>query len=121
MSLSNRDQQPKSTYLVTYSQADPEKISSREQFAKVVVNGFNEDGKFDKVTHWACCKEKHKNGGHHYHLAIKLTGVYRWKQMKFRAMFRHKIVLHFSNFSSNFYSCNAPQFAGRKVLYKKYK
>ena len=85
--------QPASTYLVTYSQADENKITDREHFAKVVVDSFNSVGKCDKVLHWACCKESHVNGGHHYHLAIKLNGVYRWKQVKFRVMLKHKILV----------------------------
>ena len=95
--------QPKSTYLVTYSRADDTKIEGREHFARVVVDAFNHDGNREKVVHWSCCKEIHANGGHHYHLAIKLNGVYRWKQVKFRVMLKHKIVLHFSNFATGYY------------------
>lgn len=103
MSLTNRESQPKSTYLVTYSQADPEKVGTREEFAQMVVDAFNKGCQFERVLHWACCKEKHKDGGHHYHLALKLRGVYRWKKIKFAIQFRYKISVNFTSFTTGYY------------------
>ena len=100
--ISNRETQPKSTYLVTYSQADPNKIGSREEFASIVVDQFNKGGS-NRVLHWACCKEKHKDGGDHYHLALKLNGVYRWRQIKFFIQFKYKVVLNFTSFVTGYY------------------
>ena len=97
------DEGPKSTYLVTYSQAKPEKVDSREHFAEIVANAFNHGGEFNRVVQWACCKEFHQNGGAHYHLALKLDSNYRWKQVKFKIMFKHGISVHFQNFSTGYH------------------
>ncbi len=57
--------QPKFTYLVTYSRADDNKIEGREQFARVVVDAFSH-GKQGEIVRWSGCKETHAIGGHHY-------------------------------------------------------
>jgi hypothetical protein len=56
-------------YLVTYSQADLTKFSSREEFAEALVLAFSKD---NNIIQWCCCLEDHKDGGKHYHVAIKL-------------------------------------------------
>lgn len=103
MSLSTRQDQPKSTYLVTYSQADPDKVGGREEFAAIVVDAFNRGYECSRVLHWSCCKEKHEDGGHHYHLAIKLNGVYRWKRIRCHVALKYKIQLNFTSFSTGYY------------------
>ena len=95
--------QARTTYLVTYSQADTSKFPTREKFANVVVDAFNHEKKFNRVVQWACSKEKHENGGVHYHLALKLNDVYRWKQVKESVTKSHGIVIHFRNFTSGYY------------------
>ena len=55
----------RSVYLITYSKADLEIVPTRQEFAKIWVDGFGR--RF--VTHWACCLEKHQDEEkEHYHL-----------------------------------------------------
>ena len=49
-------------YLVTYSQADMGKFPSRESFCEMIETEFNREKGHVKVSHWACCKEEHKQG-----------------------------------------------------------
>ena len=95
--------QARSTYLITYSQADLEKVPSRQDFAQILVDAFNQHNKFNRVTQWACSKERHKNGGYHYHMALKLNGIYRWCQVKKDITEKHGIVVNFTKFTSGYY------------------
>ena len=71
-----RDHQARTVYLVTFSQADVEKVGYRKAFANIVTGAFNHNKLFNCVKHWCCAKERHRERGHHHHLALKLTGVY---------------------------------------------
>ena len=94
--------QARGTYLVTYSQADLENFPSRETFAECAVEQFNNsnsstgDASFQAVLHYACCMEEHENAGKHYHLALKLRVLRRWKAIKTALQKKHGIVVHFS-------------------------
>lgn len=67
------------TYLVTYSQANLAKSPTRKRFGKCSIKKtFNASRGKVKVTHWACYLENHKDGGQHYHVALKLSGPKRW-------------------------------------------
>ena len=55
-----------------------------------------------KVSHWACCRELHQDGGFHYHCAVKLTGNKKWISVKTRLTENHNIVVNFSD-KHNFY------------------
>ena len=90
-----------SVYLITYSQADLSRLPTREKFATDVVNAFNE-GKV-KVKSWVCCREAHKEGGLHYHLAIKLGRAKRWKSIKNRLVAEHGIVMNFLSRHDTYY------------------
>lgn len=92
----------RSVYLITYSQADMERFPTREGFAKSVVDMFNE-GRV-KVESWVCCRESHKDGGKHYHLAIKLTAPKRWALIKTRLIKQLDISVHFSSSHDLYYS-----------------
>ena len=93
------------TYLVTYSRADTNRFSSRKEFGKIVKAAFNSGPDNDKVLHWACCVEDHKDGiNKHYHVAIKLSDVKRWKKVKDTVTNTHGVVLHFSEKRYNYYS-----------------
>ena len=98
--------QARRTYLITYSQADLEKVPTRKRFAEIVVDAFLEGGEQQKAKpiHWACCQEEHADGGKHYHLCIKLTQPKRWKSVKSHLAVYNKIVVHFSSAHDNYYS-----------------
>ena len=89
-------------YLVTYSQSNLDKFPTRKSFAEAVVCSFKETNA--EVFQWACCRESHENGGHHYHLAIKLDKCRRWLPSKKYLKRRHDISVHFSSLHHNYYS-----------------
>ena len=92
---------PRRTYLVTYSQANLTKFPTRKEFRKCIKKHFNSGSGKVKVQHWACAKEKHKNGGVHYHVALKLTGPKRWKSVKENISSKEGIVVNFSDNHDN--------------------
>ena len=64
-------------YLITYSRADFNKITSREAFAKAVIQGFTTTTAAG-VVHWVVLFEMHANSSDsynandfHYHMALK--------------------------------------------------
>ena len=63
----------RSVYLVSYSQADMDKMPNRTDFAKAVVESFTQ--RSCKVIQWCCSLEDHTSGGKHYHMALKLNKV----------------------------------------------
>ena len=71
-------------YLVTYSQADESKFSTRESFGKVLQEEFNAGTSVVKVDYWAYAREEHQNDGFHYRCALKLTGCKKWLSVKNR-------------------------------------
>ena len=88
-----------SVYLVTYSQADISKYPAREVFARAMVQSFSTSTA--KVVQWVCCREKkHRKGGDHHHLAIKL----RWMMSKRYLQRLHGITVHYSSRHQYYYS-----------------
>ena len=98
-----RDHQARTVYLVTFSQADVEKVGYRKAFANIVTGAFNQNKLFNCVEHWCCAKERHRERGHHHHLALKLTGVYGQKQVKENITRKHGIVVNFRDFKTGYY------------------
>lgn len=90
----------RSVYLVTYSQADREKVESKQEFSEIVVQEFKDC----EVIQWVCSEEKHKEEGFHYHLALKLDRVKRWKSVRERIQQKYGISVHFSDHHSNYCS-----------------
>ncbi len=88
---------PRRSYLVTYSQADLQRFPTGESFGEAVAAAFT--SKRSKVVplHWACCLEKHENGGYHYHLALKLSCTKRWLEAKKFIEAEHGIAVNFSD------------------------
>ena len=89
----------RSTYLVTYSQADVVTFD-RRTFAHAVRDCFN-SGKA-KVIWWVCSMENHTSGGNHFHMSVLLDRLKRWKGVKNMMHELHHIVLHFSDFHTNY-------------------
>jgi len=85
------------TYLVTYAQADITKFPTRESFGNMIASHFNAGTSKVKTEYWACCLEKHQDGGSHYHLSLKLNGVKKWHQVKCNINREENIVVHFSS------------------------
>ena len=87
-------------YLITYSQANLNKFSSREEFAEALVLAFSNE---NNVMQWCCCLEDHEDGGKHYHMAIKLKKK-RWLKVKIFLLERFGISVHFSSVHHNYFS-----------------
>ena len=71
------------------------KFTSGQFFSSAVTKAFAETGA--EVSHWACCLEYHKNKGIHYHMAINMTKLGRWKSVKEQLKLKHNINVHFSD------------------------
>ena len=56
------------------------------------------------VEQWACSEEKHKDGGSHYHLCIKLDRINGRKLVRQRIQARYNICVNFSDHHTNYYS-----------------
>ena len=91
-------------YLITYSQADEQKFPTRESFGKMLENEFNRGNSQVRVSHWACCKENHKENGFHYHCCLKLTGVKKWCHVKNNITKNYGIVVNFSDHDQYIYA-----------------
>ena len=74
--------QARTTYLITYSEANAEIISTTKRFENAVKDGFNHGTKFSLFFQWACSKEKQSNGGTNYHFSLKRKDFYRQAQLK---------------------------------------
>ena len=93
-------------YLITYSQADTLKVSSRQRFANLVLEAFHfrDENTESRVEQWSCCLEYHADGGIHFHMAIKLSKPRRWLAVRQFMQSRYSINVHFSNRHVNYYS-----------------
>ena len=93
-------------YLITYSQADTTKVSSRQRFAEIVLEAFQlrQVSNESTVQQWACCLELHQTGGIHFHMAIKLRRPRRWLSVRQFIHTRYRINVHFSNRHVNYYT-----------------
>ena len=90
-------------YLITYSQADVKKFTTRISFAEAVTAAFSKVN--NTILQWCCSKEHHTITGRiHYHMCVKLKNCQRWQPVKkFLADF-HGMSLHFSNHHANYYT-----------------
>ena len=85
---------------MTYSEGDLNKVNTRERFAEIFANTFG----VENVKYWACCFEKHDDDeGLHFHIALKLNKVKRWKSVKEKVANESGIVCHFREFHTNYY------------------
>ena len=85
------------SYLITYSQADLQKFPTRESFGKTVAAAFSSSKSKVVPQHWACCMEKHSDGGYHFHVSLKLSGTKKWLETKRTLETQHRISVHFSH------------------------
>ena len=99
-----RDHQPRYVYLVTYAQDDVKNVGNRKAFVDIVRGVFNQNKLFNCVEYWCCAKERQREGGRHYHLVLKLTGAYRWKQVKESITKNYGIVVNFRDFKTGYYN-----------------
>lgn len=89
-------------YLTTYSHADKRKVPSRQRFAEIVLEAFELGGA--SVLQRPCCKEPHRAGGIHFHMAIKLSRPQRWLSTRRLIQTPYGINVHFSNLHVNYFT-----------------
>ena len=85
-------------YLITYSQADVLKVSSRQQFGEMI------EGLWPDTTEcWASGCEMHKTDGVHFHCAIKLKTCSRWVSRRRKLKELYDIDVDFLGFHTNYF------------------
>ena len=90
-------------YVITYSQADIERYD-KESFATLVCDSFTDIDADIRVLQWVCCRERHQDGGFHFHLAIKLNKLKRWLCVRRTLSTRHNVNVNFSSAHNDYYS-----------------
>ena len=88
--------QTRRSCLVRYSQADLQLFPTRESFGSAVVEAFNTGSGKVKVDYWSCALEDHKDGGKHFHAALKLRERKGWLSAKNSLNSKYNIVVKFS-------------------------
>ena len=84
-------------YLITYSQADLEKVPTCQRFAEIMLQQFQLGTSNKVIEYWAVSQEDHSDGGKHYHMSVKFSGTRRWNPIKDSIRRQHGIVLNFSS------------------------
>jgi len=103
-----KENQPRTVYLITYSQADLRAIPTRQAFADVVLEAVKATDASE--VQWVCAQESHRAGrtegksGVHFHMAIKLNKVKRWNTIRRYIKENWGINVHFSSKHCNYYS-----------------
>ena len=92
-------------YLLTYSQADLELVPTREEFSCIVLDSFAHADLCSpsEVVQWVCSKEAHRDGGVHYHMAVKLNKRRCWLKVCNYLEARHGVKVNFSDRHFNYY------------------
>ena len=99
---SMRNNQARSVYLITYSQADEHIVHSRERFADIIKAAFLSVN--CTILQWVCSCEPHAVSGVHYHLALKLNKVHRWLGVRKFLCNTYNINVNFSGNHCNYYT-----------------
>ncbi len=89
-------------YMVTLSQASMALVPTRESFADALLEAYSTVNA--QVVQWCVSKERHRQGGYHYHMAVKCDRPHRWLHVaKYLRETRH-LRVHFSSTHINYYS-----------------
>ena len=81
-----------------------ETFPTRESFGNATQEAFNLGSSKVEVDYWACCLEEHDNGGHHYHVSVKLTGPKHWSSVKAHLAKKYNAQVHFGDGPDNYYA-----------------
>ena len=94
-------------YLITYSQANLHSVLTQEEFSRIVLDSFSNADTCSHVeeVQWACSQEEHRDGGIHYHMAVKLSARCRWLKVRNYLEDRHRVKVNFSDKHCNYYWC----------------
>lgn len=88
--LTNRE--VRSVYIITYSQADTRRFT-KESFARIVKETFEHNN--TTVVQWVCSIESHRQGGSHFHIAVKLNKIKHWLGIRRDLSRQHGIEVNF--------------------------
>ena len=104
-----------SIYLLTYSQADVFVVPTREEFARAVLDSFKNADPCShcEVVQWVCRQELHRDGGIHYHMAVKLRARRGWLKVRNYMDDKLSIKVNFSNHHQKLLFCLAIHYEGR--------
>lgn len=101
--------QQRQVYMITYSRADQNIVSSRENFANLVVEAWSIVSDCN-VLQWVvgkelhCSSDKDEGNAWHYHMALKLDKKCRWLQVRNILRNRYNLKVHFSDNHSDYYT-----------------
>lgn len=84
-------------HFVTYSQLDSNIFPTRRSFGAMLHRELDRGESKAKVKYWACCREKHADGGYHYHCALLMSDVKKWKSIPGRIEDIYGIRVNFSD------------------------
>ncbi len=84
-------------HFVTYSQLDSDIFPTRRSFGTMLHREMDRGDAKAKVKYWACCMERHANGGYHYHCAILMSDVKKWASIPRTIEDIYGIRVHFSD------------------------
>lgn len=103
--LNSRD--VRRVYLITYSQANLEIVPTREAFARIILDAFENAVPESNcaVVHWVCSQEGHVHGGVHYHMAVKRSGRRRWLRVRNYIDQVYGVKVNFNDRHENYYTC----------------
>ena len=95
--------QVRSIYLITYSRANEGIDPNRETFLQLVFDSFYNADPLTRceIVQWVCSQEQHRDGGIHYHMAVKLNARRRWLKIRKYLDERHGVKVNFSARHSN--------------------
>ena len=89
-------------YLITLSQAPMLLVPTRQDFADAVLAAY--EAVEADVMCWCVGREAHKNGGYHYHMAIKCDRPHRWLPIANYLRNNLDLAVHFSSTHVNYFS-----------------
>uniref|UniRef100_A0A7M5WTZ9 Uncharacterized protein n=1 Tax=Clytia hemisphaerica TaxID=252671 RepID=A0A7M5WTZ9_9CNID len=84
-------------HFVTYSQLDANIFPTRKSFGTMLHREMDRGDSKAKVKYWACCMERHTDGGFHYHCVILMSDVKKWASIPDRIQDIYGIRVHFSD------------------------
>ena len=92
----------RSVYLITYSQCDSSQLS-KLQFANIIVDSWHSRSR-SRITQWAVSLEAYQDGGHYFHMAIKLSSTCRLRAIRKYVESKYGRKLNFSDKHDNHYA-----------------
>ena len=96
----------RSIYLITYSRANEAIVPNRESFVQLVLDSFDNADQLTRceILQWVCSQERRRDGGIHYHMAVKLNARLHWLKIRNYLDEWHGLKVNITAHHSNYYS-----------------